>query len=161
MTTKKGLEKVNKLYNEGWKYCGGNKDSADMNTWNFYKKLLGIDENTKLPHRSSCVCGHHIEWQCYIYIEKNEGEYEFKIIGIDCIRQFYDTEYLDYRNKYRKCCPVCCEIHSNTRRTDLCSTCCDLYCLDCGGSKGDKKYRVCYECKFKPKKKKKKKKKRY
>jgi len=160
MTTKKGLEEVNKLYNEGWEYCGGNKDTADKNTWKFFKKLLGIDENYKPKHRSSCVCGHHIELQCYIYKYNDKGNIVIKIIGIDCIRQFYNIVYLDYRNKYRKCCPVCCAIHSNTRRTDLCSTCCDLCCLDCY-KPTDKKYRLCYECKYKPKKKKKKKKKRY
>tara|TARA_R110001599_G_scaffold13894_2_gene61601 strand:- start:1072 stop:1533 length:462 start_codon:yes stop_codon:yes gene_type:complete len=149
MSTIKGRETVWDLYNKGWVYCGGNKDEADMHTWLHFKRRLGIDEDYQPKSKSKCPCGTKIQYQAYIYNINDKGNIVIKVVGQSCIKRFYNAEYLDARKTCRKLCPVCNIVHSNAKRTKLCSRCCIDYCLDCGGSKGDKKYARCYRCYYK------------
>lgn len=51
---------IKEINDNNWKYCGGNQGSH-LNYFKISRK------NTNLPpHIDKCICGHHIEENCYI-----------------------------------------------------------------------------------------------
>lgn len=133
LTTKfiEGLKKYDLTYDEitnsNWKYCGG----RNGHHLNYFKLCFKHD---KLPEiETNCVCGHHIEENCYI----TDGK-EILVLGNCCIKKFIP--------KSSRTCENCGEPHKN-RIVNRCNDCrkgiCDVCDKTC-----DSKYKKCYNCAF-------------
>jgi len=146
MTTKDGIDKVIKLRDDGWTYCGGTKDIADVNTWNKFKMMNTLEDYSSPKRKKKCQCGHPIMHQCYIYKIDNDGNFRFRVIGIECIKKFYNEKYKELRKTHNKICPICYNIHGNRKRTELCPKCCEERCEKCY-KYGVCEYKYCYNCK--------------
>jgi hypothetical protein len=103
----KGLETYGLSYeeikNSNWKYCGGN-EGRHLN----YYRICYVDKEL-LEHTDKCVCGHHIEENCYI----TDGS-RFLILGNCCIRKFIE--------KSSRTCEMCERPHKN-RKVNFCNDC--------------------------------------
>lgn len=127
----KGLENYGLSYKEivksDWKYCGG-RTGRHLN----YFKICC--KNDVLPDQVyECVCGHHIEENCYITNGK-----EILILGNCCIKKFIP--------KSSRTCEKCGESHRN-RVVNRCNKCrvgiCDICDEKCGIG-----YNKCYSCAY-------------
>ena len=134
LTTKfiKGLKNYNLTYDEiknsNWKYCGGRTGHH----LNYFKLCF---KNNKLPDIvNECVCGHHIEENCYI----TDGK-EILVLGNCCIKKFI--------SKSSRTCDNCGEPHKN-RIVNRCNNCRKGICDDCD-KKCNEIYKKCYDCAFK------------
>jgi hypothetical protein len=124
----KGLQEYNLTLDEmnNWKYCGGNKDEHYR-----YFKLCCKDDDFPEP-TDHCVCGHHIEENCYI----TDGN-EILVLGNCCIKKFI-------KNKTRTC-STCGEPHKN-RKVNKCNHCRIGLCDICERHI-DESYKTCWGCK--------------
>lgn len=152
MSTKEGVLKVEKLKRNGWKSCGGVSNGNDLLVWKNFKREYNLPDNYDPPLKKNCVCGHHIEIQCFIYkIQETDSKIkiQLKVLGTECIKKIYNEEYNQLRSENRKECPIdqCGKIHGNTRRTDLCYECCEERCEKCH-KYGVFDYQYCYNCKY-------------
>jgi hypothetical protein len=125
----KGLKNYNLTYDEiknnKWKYCGGQL-GRHLN----YFKLCCKDID--LPKKiSECVCGHHIEENCYI----TDGK-QILVLGNCCIKKFIP--------KSSRTCEKCGEPHKN-RVVNKCNDCRLGICDKCN-KKCDYSYNKCYNC---------------
>ena len=103
----KGLKTHNLTYeeikNNKWKYCGGTKGSH----LNYFKTCY---EGKDLPtHTNNCICGHHIQENCYI----TNGE-RIIVLGNCCIKKFVP--------KSGRTCEDCGKPHRN-RADNKCHDC--------------------------------------
>jgi hypothetical protein len=129
----KGLREhniTNKEIEDGeWKYCGGDQGSH----LNYFK--LSVQKNkkdTEMPlHVDKCICGHHIEENCFI----TNGD-RIIVLGNCCIKRFVP--------KSTRTCSECGEPHRN-RVVDRCNECRIGICDGCGRDI-DIKYKKCYRC---------------
>lgn len=107
---KKFLEEWNKLDVSNhdltaWKYGGGNRGRH----YNYWKILF---PNTELPESDfECVCLHHIQENCYIYLPNTD---EIVILGNCCIKKFIPT--------CNRSCEVCGDTHKS-RNDNRCKNC--------------------------------------
>lgn len=127
----KGLANYNLTYDEitnnNWKYCGG-RTGCHLN----YFKLCCKDDD--LPEKiNECVCGHHIEENCYI----TNGE-DILVLGNCCIKKFIPQS--------SRTCEKCGEPHK-TRVNNRCNNCRVGICDKCD-KKCDVSYKKCYNCTF-------------
>jgi len=128
----KGLENYGLTYNEikssNWKYCGGRSGRH----LNYFKLCCPNDD---LPeYVGECVCGHHIEENCYI----TDGE-QILVLGNCCIKKFIP--------KSSRTCEDCGEPHKN-RVVNRGNNCREGICDECH-KECDKSYKKCYSCAFK------------
>jgi len=128
----KGLKNYNLTYEEiiknNWKYCGG-RTGRHLK----YFKLCCKDDD--LPEqKNECVCGHHIEENCYI----TDGE-QILVLGNCCIKKFIP--------KSSRTCEDCGNPHKN-RNVNKCNKCrtgiCEICSIEC-----NYRYKRCYNCAFK------------
>ena len=120
------------IIQSGWKYCGGNKGSH-RNYWDLVCGQYGYE----LPkHQNECVCGHHIEENCYITDDFDDGE--ILILGMCCIKKFCP--------KSGRTCEICGEEHRN-RIVNRCNDC-RIGLWDGCRREIDEIYTKCYRCKF-------------
>ena len=132
MTTKKGILTVDKFSKDkNWIYVGGDYNEH-LKYFEMVSKSYGWDKKPK--HKEYCICGHYIEKNCYIY---NKSTNKLKIIGIECINKFK----LNGRT-----CDICGEKHKN-RIVNRCNDCRYGICDYCDKNI-DKKYKICFNCKF-------------
>jgi len=111
----------------GWKYCGGNSGRH----LKYFKLSCPNDD---LPEQADeCVCGHHIEENCYI----TDG-IEILILGNCCIKKFVP--------KSSRTCEICEKPHKN-RIVNRCAECRVGRCDGCG-KYCDESYKKCYKCTF-------------
>lgn len=127
----KGLENYGLTYDEiknsNWKYCGG-RIGRHLN----YFKLCC--KNDDLPDEvNECVCGHHIDENCYI----TDGA-RILVLGNCCIKKFIP--------KSSRTCEDCGEPHKN-RVVNRCNNCRKGVCDECD-KKCDESYKKCYNCTF-------------
>jgi len=103
-----GLKKYNLTLEEiqlsGWKYVGGDTGSH----LNYYK-LVFPNNNRLPPHYDNCVCGHPIEYNCYIANKTN-----LIVLGRCCIKQFVENS--------GRTCEECGSSHRNSK-VNLCNDC--------------------------------------
>jgi hypothetical protein len=79
-------------------------------TWGYYVKHFS--HKFKAPPKSDrCMCGHHIEQNCYIFNVKTK---EYAIVGNCCVKKFMD--------KSGKSCELCLREHRR-RKENLCLLC--------------------------------------
>jgi hypothetical protein len=127
----KGLQNYNLTYDEiqsnGWKYCGG-RDDRHLKYFKlvFKERPLPIKQN-------KCVCGHHIEENCYI----TDGT-QILVLGNCCIKKFIPNS--------SRTCEKCGEPHKN-RLVNRCHNCRIGICDNCGKI-CDETYKKCYNCTF-------------
>lgn len=116
----------NKEIKDGdWKYCGGDQ-GRHLNYFNLTHK------NKDIPHHvDKCICGHHIEENCFI--SNND---RIIVLGNCCIKRFIP--------KSTRTCSECSEPHKN-RIVDRCNECRIGICDECDCDI-DVKYKKCYNC---------------
>ena len=128
----KGLQGYSLTYddikNSNWKYCGGRRGCH----LNYFKMCCAEDDLPDLVNE--CVCGHHIEENCYI----TDGE-QILVLGNCCIKKFI--------TKSSRTCEKCEEPHKN-RIVNRCNDCRKGVCDGCS-KKCDEFYKKCYNCAFK------------
>jgi hypothetical protein len=127
-----GLENYGLTYeeieNSKWKYCGGNKGRH----LKYYKLCYPTGD---LPQQTNeCICGHHIDENCYITDEES-----LLILGNCCIKKFI--------KKSSRSCDDCGNPHKN-RKINKCNNCRMGICEKCG-IRCDYRYKKCYKCVFK------------
>jgi hypothetical protein len=129
-----GLKKhsltVEKVQEEGWKYCGG----SSRQKMRYFRKLF--PEKPIPKQTSTCVCGHPIKENCYITNNKS-----IITVGNCCVFGFIPEP----EGKSKKTCSECFSPHTN-RNVDRCNDCragkcdkCDYPCPE--------KYTICFACK--------------
>ena len=126
-----GLKKIDLTYDEiqTYKYAGGDQKSH----LDYYKLIY---KDIKLPdHKSSCICGHHIEENCYISNLKND---KIIVLGNCCIKRFVP--------KSKRTCDECGKEHRNSK-INKCNDCKIKYCSKCFKFNGVK-YKYCYDCRM-------------
>jgi len=114
-----------------YKYCGGNMN----NHLNYFKICM---KGELLPNQvDMCVCGHHIEENCYI----TNGE-KLLVLGSCCVKRFIV--------KKTRTCEICGESHKN-RLNNRCNDCrigrCELCSKKCNVN-----FKKCYDCNMSSKK---------
>ena len=93
-----------------FRYCGGDTNPSDIR----YYRLIFPD--TPLPEKQhACVCGHHIENNCYI---TNTDRTILAILGSCCIKRFWGTK--------SRHCENCDATHTN-RLMNRCNACLKIY----------------------------------
>jgi len=111
-----GLKNYNltlkEIKSDGWGYCGG---SNDLN--NDFKRFHQYFPKQNLPpHKSLCICGHDIIYNCYI--TNNFKRFDLNnilILGSCCIKKFIPEGK-------KKRCINCNESHQN-RKDNFCNDC--------------------------------------
>ena len=128
----KGLEEYNLTLEEiqsgSWKYSGGDTGSHLNNFILINKKKPDFGK------KYNCICGHHIDENCYI----TNGT-DFLTLGNCCIKRFLP------KDKTCKTCEKCGIPHKN-RKNNLCNDCKRKYCIICDNEKDYIKYKKCYDC---------------
>ena len=127
----KGLQNYNISFDEikagKFRYCGGN-----MNRHLNYYNLLYPDKDLP-PLEDNCICGHHINENCYI----TDGK-QTLVLGNCCIKKFIP--------KSSRTCEICGDSHRN-RVVNKCNECrmgiCDICSKPCNPL-----YKKCYNCAF-------------
>ena len=127
----RGLIKHNlsleEIKNGDWKYAGGCQ-GRHLNYFNLIKQTKDL----KMPLKvDKCICGHHIEENCYI----TNGD-RIIVLGNCCIKKFIP--------KNTRTCSECGEPHKN-RIVDRCNECRVGVCDGCGKDIAEK-YKKCYTC---------------
>lgn len=107
-------------------YCGGDSGAH----LNYYKKTV----NKTIPKKKSyCICGHHIEKNCYI--RKDD---KIIILGRCCIKKFIPK---DQQGRH---CEKCKKPHKN-RKVNRCNDCRLGFCDDCDAV-CPQVFKKCYDC---------------
>jgi hypothetical protein len=91
-----------------FKYVGG-----DCSSHKNYFNLINKKETTIIqpPHANRCICGHHIEENCYI--ASPDGKIVL-VVGNSCIKRFMTHS--------GRTCEICNEPHKN-RKINQCNKC--------------------------------------
>lgn len=111
-----------------FKYCGGD----DGSHLNYYKLNY---PGTKIPnHTDKCICGHHIQKNCYIQYNRL-----ILVLGNCCIKRFVKNS--------NRTCERCNEPHRN-RIVNRCNDCRKGVCDGCG-KRCKPQYPTCWNCKKK------------
>tara|TARA_R110000744_G_scaffold40244_1_gene91263 strand:+ start:432 stop:905 length:474 start_codon:yes stop_codon:yes gene_type:complete len=119
MTTTEGLAKVNELVKKEYLYLGGERNPsnpAPFNQWTRWCETRLIPKNPNIlpaKHKDKCLCGHDIEFNCWVYKIKPNGDISIKVVGSHCIDKFV---------QHRQVCQDCNEPHRN-KKLDLCTPC--------------------------------------
>jgi len=96
---------VEEIRSGKWRYCGGNQGRH-------YRYFKNFFNNVELPEQEyNCVCGHHIQENCYI-----TNDEDLLVLGNCCIKRFLPNE------TSCRTCQICKKPHKN-RKDNLCHNC--------------------------------------
>ena len=128
---------------ENFIYYGGDT-GRHLNYWDLHTR--GQIESP--PRQDTCLCGHHIQEQCYI---KHKDSGKILICGNCCIKR-----YIPAANRQRMC-SVCKQPHKN-KKNNLCNECREDHLHECTNCRRffknpwvkSEEECICWTCREKP-----------
>ena len=140
MSTREGLERIEKYINDGYFYLGGEPNQSNMTPYNQWTRRCRSmhpprdPRNHPAKHKNKCECDQEIYFNCWVGKKLPDGKIKVKVVGSECIDKF---------TLERQVCNSCGKPHRNLKR-NFCDECKNNHCIDC--NKETKGYTRCFSC---------------